>query len=110
VDRKKQASSTRALMEPEDIDPTSSPSIVKSGAHHSEKKTPPRRSRHPKTPPSSNPASRIWVFHPGVMDGWESGLHGNASKEENDALKRRRCRHQPGRADIVVFGQKKNTR
>jgi hypothetical protein len=64
VDRKKQASGTRASMEPEDVDPTSSPSIVKSGAHHSEKRRlqgghdVQRRRRHPTRP------SRIWVFTP----------------------------------------------
>jgi hypothetical protein len=35
------------------------------------KMMPPRRSRHPKTTPSSNPASQIWDF---TLEGWASGV------------------------------------
>jgi hypothetical protein len=35
-------------------------------------------------------------FHPEMMDGRVSSLHGNAPKGENDALERRRCRPQLG--------------
>jgi hypothetical protein len=102
VDRKKQASGTRASTEPKDVDPTSSPSTVKSGARHSEKRClqggyDVQRQRHHPTP-----AKPDLGFHPGVIDGWESGLHGNASKEENDALKRRPL-SAPTRSDKIFI-------
>jgi hypothetical protein len=99
ADRRKQASGTRAPTEPEDVDPTSSQSTAKRGAQHSKNDA----SKEDTTSIDAaviQPGKPGLDFHPGMMDGAESGLHGNAPKEENGARKRRHCRHQPSRARL----------
>jgi hypothetical protein len=80
--RKTQASDTRAPTGPENIDTTSSPSIVISGSQHSKKND---TFKEVKT---SNDIEAIQSnkpdlgFHPGMMGRGMSGLNDNASKEK----------------------------
>jgi hypothetical protein len=90
ADRRKQAIGTLASTEPEDIDPTSSQSTAKRGAQHSKNDA----SKEDTTSIDAaviQPGKPGLGFHPGMMDGAESGLHGNAPKEENGARKHRHC-------------------